>query len=356
MSALIGMTGLVGFIVCIVLLAKRARQKKPKKKVLIALGIFFVLFVIGLALPSESTELEPAPITSTTTDAPEASTATETPNKEVLSFELIAGEAGEYGELFTINKDTEFEETYYIYRIPVGAYIVTNSGEYMNQFSVYGDTVYVTDAGREELSDVVYVKTLDVGESDTFTFEENQIIEINEPGKFTLEAVDSSEVKESKTNEIVSEQPTEDVTDMTTAQKNALRSAQSYLKFTAFSYEGLIDQLEYEQYSYEDAVFAVDNCGADWDEQALNSALSYLEYTAFSYSGLIDQLEYEKFTTEQATYAADNCGADWNEQAAKSAESYLKFSSFSRDGLIDQLEYEGFTYDQAVYGVEANGY
>ena len=81
-----------------------------------------------------------------------------------------------------------------------------------------------------------------------------------------------------------------------------------------------------------------------------------MDYTAFSYSGLIDQLEYEKFTTEEATYGADNCGADWNEQAAKSAESYLNYTSFSRDGLIDQLEYEGFTHEQAVYGAEANGF
>ncbi|MBR5471897.1 MAG: Ltp family lipoprotein [Oscillibacter sp.] len=89
---------------------------------------------------------------------------------------------------------------------------------------------------------------------------------------------------------------------------------------------------------------------------ALASAKSYLSFSAFSYSGLIDQLEFEGFTPEQATYGADNCGADWNEQAAKSAKSYLEFSSFSRDGLIDQLEFEGFTHEQAVYGVEANGF
>ena len=71
---------------------------------------------------------------------------------------------------------------------------------------------------------------------------------------------------------------------------------------------------------------------------------------------MIDQLEFEGFTTEQATYGVDNCDADWNEQAAKSAESYLEYSSFSRDELIDQLEFEGFTHEQAVYGVEANGY
>lgn len=91
-------------------------------------------------------------------------------------------------------------------------------------------------------------------------------------------------------------------------------------------------------------------------ENALASAKSYLKYSSFSRQGLIEQLEYEKYSTEAATYAVDNCGANWNEQAAKKAESYLKYSSFSRQGLIDQLEYEGFTHEQAVYGVEAVGY
>ena len=68
------------------------------------------------------------------------------------------------------------------------------------------------------------------------------------------------------------------------------------------------------------------------------------------------QLEYEKYSHEEAVYAADHCGADWNEQAAKKAEAYLDIMSFSRQGLIDQLEYEGFTHDQAVYGAEQNGY
>ena len=138
--------------------------------------------------------------------------------------------------------------------------------------------------------------------------------------------------------------------------ENALESALSYLKYSAFSYSGLIDQLEYEGYSSEACAYAVDNCGADWNEQALKSAQSYLEYSAFSYSGLADQLEYEGFTSEQATYAVDNCGADWNEQAAKSAQSYLDYSSFSRQELLDQLLYEGFSNEQAEYGVTAVGY
>lgn len=91
----------------------------------------------------------------------------------------------------------------------------------------------------------------------------------------------------------------------TTAQKNAVGSAQSYLAYQSFSRQGLIDQLVYEQYSTEDATYAVDKLNVDWNEQAVKSAQSYLEYSSFSYQGLIDQLVYEKYTTAQATYGAD---------------------------------------------------
>ena len=90
-------------------------------------------------------------------------------------------------------------------------------------------------------------------------------------------------------------------------------------------------------------------------KNALGSAQSYLRFMAFSYSGLVHQLEYEGYSNADATFAADYCGADWNEQAAKSAESYLKYMSFSRSSLIHQLEYEGFTADQATYGADAVG-
>ena len=92
------------------------------------------------------------------------------------------------------------------------------------------------------------------------------------------------------------------------------------------------------------------------ERNAIDTAKSYLKYSAFSYTGLIDQLEFEGYSASEAKYGADYCGADWNEQAAKSAESYLNIMSFSKQGLIEQLEYEGFTHEQAVYGVEHNGY
>lgn len=92
------------------------------------------------------------------------------------------------------------------------------------------------------------------------------------------------------------------------------------------------------------------------EKNALRTAREYLSISAFSYTGLINQLEYEGYSTEEATYAANNCNANWNEQAAKSAKEYLDISSFSRQGLIDQLIYEGYTQEQAEYGVTQNGY
>lgn len=89
---------------------------------------------------------------------------------------------------------------------------------------------------------------------------------------------------------------------------------------------------------------------------ALKTAKNYLSFMTFSYDGLINQLEYEQYSHDEALYAANNCGANWNEQAEKKAKQYLKSSSFSKDRLIEQLEYEGFTHEQAIYGVEQNGY
>lgn len=88
------------------------------------------------------------------------------------------------------------------------------------------------------------------------------------------------------------------------------------------------------------------------ERMALSSAKDYLRVSALSRKGLIDQLEFEGYTTAEATYAVDNCGANWKEQAVKSAKNYLKIMSFSKQGLIDQLEFEGFTSEEAIYGVE----
>lgn len=142
--------------------------------------------------------------------------------------------------------------------------------------------------------------------------------------------------------------------DVDRAKQLALEKAQSYLEFMSFSHDGLVESLEYDGFNHEEAVYAADNCGADWNEQALNRAKSYLESLAFSESELLDQLEFEGFTTEQAKYGVANCGADWDEQAVRAAKEWHEYDpSMDRDKLIEMLEYDGFTSAQAEHGVDA---
>ncbi len=142
--------------------------------------------------------------------------------------------------------------------------------------------------------------------------------------------------------------------DVDRAKQLALEKAQSYLEFMSFSHDGLVESLEYDGFNHEEAVYAADNCGADWNEQALNRAKSYLESLAFSESELLDQLEFEGFTTEQAKYGVANCGADWDEQAVRAAKEWHEYDpSMDRDKLIEMLEYDGFTSTQAEHGVDA---
>ncbi|MBR2207219.1 MAG: Ltp family lipoprotein, partial [Synergistaceae bacterium] len=97
--------------------------------------------------------------------------------------------------------------------------------------------------------------------------------------------------------------------------------------------------------------------GATFGEtNALRAAKDYLEIMPLSYSGVIKQLELAKFSHSEAVYAADNCEANWNEQAAKAAKTYLEIMPLSRLGLIRQLELAGFSREQAVYGVEKTDY
>lgn len=90
-------------------------------------------------------------------------------------------------------------------------------------------------------------------------------------------------------------------------------------------------------------------------QSAQRKAGDYLKFSAFSRSGLIDQLVFEKFSVEDATWAVDHMTIDYNAQAAKKAKDYLKYSSFSRSGLVDQLMFEGYTPEQAEYGASTTG-
>ena len=164
---------------------------------------------------------------------------------------------------------------------------------------------------------VLIIVGVSMPSSDSSTEHASQTIEKEEPAKepeLTMKEKNIEKVEEDKEvqqiEQLTEEQPiVEDKTpELSISQRNAIRKAEDYLGFTAFSKTGLIKQLEYEGYSNEDASFAIENIEVDWSEQAVKKAESYLDFTAFSRQGLIDQLLYEGFTNEQATYAVGKIG------------------------------------------------
>lgn len=199
-----------------------------------------------------------------------------------------------------------------------------------------------------------------------------------EPAAAELEQEEASAInfedyqKESEPDPKPAEAPKADDSALSMSERNALREAESYLNYQAFSRQGLIDQLSSEygsQFPVADAEKAVsfleENNMVDWNEQAYKGAVEYLNYQAFSRQGLIDQLSSDsgsQFTREEAEYGVktleDKGEVDWNEQAAKAAKEYLDYQSFSRDGLIDQLSSDAgsqFTREQAEYGAASAG-
>ena len=151
----------------------------------------------------------------------------------------------------------------------------------------------------------------------------------------------------------------------TVSQANAAKAAQGYLKFSAFSCQGLIDQLIYEQYSAADAQYGANATGVCTDPavsqaNAAKAAQQYLKSSAFSCQELIDQLIYEQYSAADAQYGANATGvctdpAVSQANAAKAAQQYLKSSAFSCQELIDQLIYEQYSAADAQYGATSTG-
>jgi hypothetical protein len=90
-------------------------------------------------------------------------------------------------------------------------------------------------------------------------------------------------------------------------------------------------------------------------KSALNKANSYSELMHMSKAGIYDQLtsEYsEQFTDEEAQYAVDHVNADWNANALEKAKDYQETMDMSPSAIHDQLtsEYgEQFTRKISCY-------
>ncbi|MDV6333243.1 Ltp family lipoprotein [Asticcacaulis sp. 201] len=158
----------------------------------------------------------------------------------------------------------------------------------------------------------------------------------------------------------------------------AVKSAKGYLRLMAFSCQGMIHQLASPaggKFTQAQAEYGATNAGlcsgsgstgsgqvANVSVQnAASAAKTYLQVSAFSRQGLIDQLSSsagDKYDVNDARAAVDSLNVDWNEQAVQSAKSYLSLMSFSCQGMIQQLASPAgakFTQAQAEYGARKAG-
>jgi hypothetical protein len=127
------------------------------------------------------------------------------------------------------------------------------------------------------------------------------------------ETVEAGATDEETTEETTEEAPPPEP-ELTTSQENAIEAAQNYLEFSAFSRQGLIEQLSSEYgdgFPKKDATFAVDYLDPNWKKEAAEAAKNYLDVSAFSRQGLIEQLESDygdQFTHAQAVYGVNQAG------------------------------------------------
>lgn len=126
-------------------------------------------------------------------------------------------------------------------------------------------------------------------------------------------------IKDNKTNDINFKQFQGFFSRSNPGKEGALLAAKKHLSSETISYGELLRRLVFEEgYSQEEAIYAADNCGTDWNERAVEYATMYAfgfdpDKKANSRFELIKKLvENEGFTEEQAIYAADQIKIKYN--------------------------------------------
>jgi len=84
-------------------------------------------------------------------------------------------------------------------------------------------------------------------------------------------------------------------------------------------------------------------------------AAQYLAYAAFSVDGLLQRLQTEGYSEDDAAYAVFVSNVDWNDQAVKRGQVYLERAAITRTDFIGSLLEEGFTLEQAEHSADVNG-
>lgn len=124
------------------------------------------------------------------------------------------------------------------------------------------------------------------------------------------------EIQSEQMSEVVSPAPVdpepEEITLPPVSEEMTLEEdLEQYLTNMPLSRAALIAQLVFDGFDEDEATAAVDASGADWNAQAVRQAQIYASVLDNTRDELIELLEADQFTPEEAAYGADNCGITW---------------------------------------------
>ena len=138
----------------------------------------------------------------------------------------------------------------------------------------------------------------------------------------------------------------------------ALENAEIYSERLHMSEAGIYNQLtgdflSGDQFTEEEAQYAMEHLDADWNANALAAAQNYSDVMYKSKAWIYGQLVDELFTEEQIQYAMDHVDADWKENALKRAGEYRDNYNMSLDEIYDNLIMDDYGYGDQFTPEEA---
>lgn len=147
---------------------------------------------------------------------------------------LVAGKQGKYGKSVTMNKGTEFEESFFAYYVPYGTYKITNIDKYRTQVNVFSDKTVINKDGWEEIADSVCNDVLEAGASMTIVVPEKYHVDIPEPTHIILERISDNTTIETTVTETTTIETT--IAETTTIETTADTSPTVYITPTGEKY------------------------------------------------------------------------------------------------------------------------
>lgn len=91
-------------------------------------------------------------------------------------------------------------------------------------------------------------------------------------------------------------------------------------------------------------------------KNAYNTAKKRVDNDAMSRSAVYKDLINNGYSDEEALYAVDECGIDWNDSCYRYGKFRLKYNNFSKKQLETDLQGKGFEQSEIEYALDKLGY